>query len=231
MRAVVVLLMVCASLVEADIYTVMKEGDVKCYFEDVPQVRGRREKKKFCRPHILVTQNTLVVAAFSCIVQQDTGAERTAGSGLLIEASDPSENVVVAKTTDMIGRFAFTAPVGGEYALCFKTNTSSWFGAHATFKFYIDISVGSKAQDYDKIAKLEHLNKVDVKIRQLSDQIAEVRAEQKYLRELEGAWRALSEHVHASIIWWSLGQLVILLASGVFQMRYLKNFFKTKKLV
>jgi hypothetical protein len=176
-------------------------------------------------------QNTLVVASFSCIVQQDGGGERTAGSGLQIEASDPSENVVVAKTTDLIGRFAFTAPVGGEYALCFKTNTSTWFGAHATFKFYIDITVGSKAQDYDKIAKVEHLNKVDVKIRQVSDQIAEIRAEQKYLREVEGAWRALSENVHASVIWWSVGQLIILLASGIFQMRYLKNFFKTKKLV
>jgi hypothetical protein len=172
-----------------------------------------------------------VVASFSCVVQQDMGSERTEGSGLLVEASDPSENVVVAKTTDLIGRFAFTAPVGGEYALCFKTNTSSWFGVHATFKFYLDISVGSKAQDYDKIAKLEHLNKVDVKIRRLTDMVTEVRAEQKYLRERESAWRLLSESVHSSVIWWAVGQLIILLASGIFQMRYLKNFFKTKKLV
>lgn len=99
------------------------------------------------------------------------------------------------------------------------------------FKFYIDISVGSKAHDYEKIAKLEHLNKVDVKIRQLQDQVAEVRAEQKYLRELEHAWRELSESVHSNVVWWAVGQLLILIVSGVFQMRYLKNFFKTKKLV
>lgn len=151
--------------------------------------------------------------------------------GLLVEASDPSENVVLAKTTDMIGRFAFTAPVGGEYALCFKTNTSSWFGDSSSFKFYLDITVGTKAQDYDKIAKLEHLNKVDVNIRRLTDMVAEVRAEQKYLREREGMWRDLSERVHSSVIWWSVGQMIILVCSGVFQMRYLKNFFKTKKLV
>lgn len=171
------------------------------------------------------------MAAYSCIVQNDNGAERTHGSGLLVEASDPSENVVLAKTTDLIGRFAFTAPVGGEYALCFKTNTSNWFGSGAVFKFYLDITVGSKAQDYEKLAKLEHLNKVDVQIRRLTDMVSEVRSEQKYLREREGAWRSLSETVHSSVIWWSVGQLVILLASGIFQMRYLKNFFKTKKLV
>ncbi len=91
--------------------------------------------------------------------------------------------------------------------------------------------MGSKAHDYDKIAKLEHLNKVDVKIRQLQDQVAEVRAEQKYLRELEHAWRILSESVHSSVVWWSVGQMLILVVSGIFQMRYLKNFFKTKKLV
>ncbi len=68
-------------------------------------------------------------------------------------------------------------------------------------------------------------------IRRLTDLVAEVRAEQKYLREREGAWRLLSETVHSGVVWWSLFQLVILLASGVFQMRSLKNFFKTKKLV
>jgi hypothetical protein len=30
----------------ADIYTIMKEGDVKCFFEDVPEVRKRKEKKR-----------------------------------------------------------------------------------------------------------------------------------------------------------------------------------------
>lgn len=177
------------------------------------------------------------------------------GSGLLVEASDPSENVVFAKTTDLVGRFAFTSSgihcvffvfvffssfsfflmrsqiVSGEHALCFKTNTTAWYPPGTTFKFYLDITVGARAHDYEKMAKLEHLNKVDITIRRLGDMLSEIRAEQRYLRQREGAWRLLSETVHSGVVWWSVVQLIILVASGVFQMNALKNFFKTKKLV
>ena len=175
------------------------------------------------------------MASFACVPANEEDQENmqgvTGGAGLLVEASDPNENVVLSKTSELLGRFAFTAPLAGEYALCFKTNTSRWFGSNLDFKFYLDINVGARAQDYEKIAKLEHLNKVDVHIRKLTDMVTEIRAEQKYLREREAAWRNLSETVHSSVIWWAVAQLVILCASGVFQMRYLKNFFRTKKLV
>jgi hypothetical protein len=43
MRAVLFVVL-CLSLVAADIYATMKEGDVKCYFEDVPQVSETKKK-------------------------------------------------------------------------------------------------------------------------------------------------------------------------------------------
>ncbi len=46
MRALLVVVALCLSIAAADIYTIMKEGDVKCYFEDVPQVRKRKKEKK-----------------------------------------------------------------------------------------------------------------------------------------------------------------------------------------
>lgn len=172
------------------------------------------------------------MAAYNAVAQdQPNDTPREHGSGLLVEASDPSENVVYAKTTELIGRFAFTTSTSGEHALCFKTNTSSWFSSGTRFKFYLDITVGARAQDYEKMAKLEHLNAVDVTIRRLTDIVAEVRAEQKYLREREGAWRLLSESVHSGVFWWSVIQCAILVVSGVLQLRSLKNFFKSKKLV
>jgi hypothetical protein len=211
----------------------------------VSEDRGKKTKKIASSIHVFlrlftvthslpILQHTLVVAAYNTVPiteNQQPGEDREHGSGLMVEASDPSENVVFSKTTDLVGRFAFTTAVSGEHALCFKTNTTSWFGHGARFKFYLDITVGARAHDYEKIAKLEHLNKVDVSIRRLTDIVAEVRAEQKYLREREGAWRLLSETVHSGVIWWSVMQMIILIASGLFQMRSLKNFFKTKKLV
>ena len=36
---------------------------------------------------------------------------------------------------------------------------------------------------------------------------------------------------HASVLWWSLGQTVVLVCTGLWQMRHLKGFFEAKKLV
>jgi hypothetical protein len=55
------------------------------------------------------SQHTLVVAAYVVVpTDASQSGDRAEGSGLMVEASDPSENVVFAKTTELVGRFAFT---------------------------------------------------------------------------------------------------------------------------
>jgi hypothetical protein len=65
----------------------------------------------------VVMQHTLIVAAYVVVPSGGSqSGERSEGSGLLVEASDPSENVVFAKTTELVGRFAFTTT--GECFAC-----------------------------------------------------------------------------------------------------------------
>ena len=47
----------------------------------------------------------------------------------------------------------------------------------------------------------------------------------------EERFRQVSDSTNARVLWWSLGQTVILIFMGIWQMRHLKSFFEAKKLV
>ena len=44
--------------------------------------------------------------------------------GLKLTIQDPNQNTVLTKALDVEGRFALTSALGGEYLLCFATNSS-----------------------------------------------------------------------------------------------------------
>ena len=95
----------------------------------------------------------------------------------------------------------------------------------------MDVTTGTKAIDYENVAKAEHLSELENSMRQLVDKAREVRAEQKYLRTREINFRGLSENIYSRVMWWSASQVLILLISAFVQVRYLKNFFMKKKVV
>jgi len=139
--------------------------------------------------------------------------------------------MVLSKNVGNDGRIAFSSPLGGEYQICFITNTSRWFGAASRFKMELDIETGAHALDYAEIALAEDLNDIELEIRRLNDEAAEIIKEQQYLKERERGARDESESVNSKVMWWSLAETVLLVCSGFWQIRHLKAFFKQKKLV
>ena len=98
-------------------------------------------------------------------------------------------------------------------------------------KFFVDIKSGAGANDYKRIAKVEHLNELEKNMRMAIDRAVEIRSEQKYLRNREAIFRGKSEDIYSRVMWWSLSQVFILLITAFIQVRYLKNFFAKKKVV
>lgn len=95
----------------------------------------------------------------------------------------------------------------------------------------MDIQVGDHAQDYEQIAAKEKLSELQLRIRQLLDQVEQITKEQNYQRYREERFRQTSESTNSRVLWWAAGQTVVLLAVGAWQMRHLKKFFEVKKLV
>jgi hypothetical protein len=55
--------------------------------------------------------------------------------------------------------------VGGEYLVCFATNSSRWFNSPRKFRVDLRLDVGETGIDYAEVAKKEHLTDLEVEVR------------------------------------------------------------------
>ncbi|XP_043560062.1 transmembrane emp24 domain-containing protein 9-like [Chiloscyllium plagiosum] len=98
-------------------------------------------------------------------------------------------------------------------------------------RVHLDIQVGEHANDYVEIAAKDKLSELQLRVRQLIEQVEQIQKEQNYQRYREERFRVTSESTNQRVLWWSIVQTLILILTGIWQMRHLKSFFEAKKLV
>ncbi|XP_075533107.1 transmembrane p24 trafficking protein eclair [Dermacentor variabilis] len=196
------------------LYFHISETERKCFIEEVPE-------------------ETLVVGNYKCQLHDPkTGGfmQSSPGIGMHVEIRDPDDKTILSKVYSSEGRFSFTSHSPGEHVICLYSNSSSWFSG-SQLRVHLDIQVGEHAVDYGSVARKEKLTELQLRVRQLLDQVDQITKEQNYQRFREERFRQTSESTNSRVLWWSAGQTIILLLMGFWQMRHLKSFFEAKKLV
>jgi len=196
------------------LYFHIRETEKKCFIEEVPD-------------------ETLVVGKYKVeLFDKDTNdyLPTQNGIGMHVEVKDPEQKLVLSKTYSAEGRFSFTTHAPGEHLICLFSNSSAWFGG-GNLRVHLDIEVGEHAVDYNEVAGKEKLTELQLRVRQLLDQVEQISKEQNYQRYREERFRTTSESTNQRVFWWSIAQLSILVCTGMWQMRHLKKFFEAKKLV
>ncbi|KAI1301616.1 Transmembrane emp24 domain-containing protein eca [Halotydeus destructor] len=196
------------------LYFHIQEGERKCFIEEIPD-------------------DTLIVGNYKCqLFDPNTGgfAPSSPGIGMHVEVRDPDDKMILSKVYSSDGKFSFTSHTPGEHVICLYSNTSSWF-AGSQLRVHLDIQVGEHAVDYAQVAQKEKMSELQLRVRQLLDQVEQITKEQNYQRYREERFRLTSESTNSRVLWWSLAQTVILITMGFWQMKHLKSFFEAKKLV
>jgi len=150
--------------------------------------------------------------------------------GMHVEVRDPDDKIILSKVYSSEGKVTFTSHMPGEHVICLYSNSTKWFSG-TQLRVHLDIQVGEHAIDYANVAQKEKLTELQLRVRQLLDQVEQITKEQNYQRYREERFRQTSESTNQRVLWWALAQTVILLAMGAWQMRHLKSFFEAKKLV
>ncbi|CAO3655014.1 unnamed protein product [Mucor hiemalis] len=70
-----------------------------------------------------------------------------------------------------------------------------------------------------------------IEIEELAESILAVKAEQEYIVARERRHRDTAESTNARVKWWSVAQLVLLVAVCGWQVHYIKHFFEVKRSV
>lgn len=103
------------------------------------------------------------------------------GIGMHVEVRGPEDNIILSKAYSSEGRFSFTSHSPGEHIICIYSNSTRWF-AGGQLRVHLDIQVGEHAIDYQNIAHQEKLSELQLRIRQLLDQVEQITKEQNYQR-------------------------------------------------
>jgi len=135
------------------------------------------------------------------------------------QQEEPSGHVVVKTIGPLDGKFTFTSVEAGDHSICLSTNYTSWF-SHTHIRLYLDIVVGSTKADVE--TDRTHVSEIANKVRDLNQKLEDIRREQQYQREREEDFRDLSEATNARAVWYSLAQIVVLVATCTWQLRHLK---------
>ncbi|XP_060072861.1 transmembrane emp24 domain-containing protein eca-like [Ylistrum balloti] len=191
---------------------------------------GETEKKCFIEE---IPDETMVVGHYKVEILDNNINDYVPtvyGLGMHVEIRDPEDKVVMSRTYAAEGRFTFTSHLAGEHVVCLHSNSTAWFSS-GQLRVHLDIQVGEHAVDYSQIQAKDKLSELQLRIRQLLDQVEQITKEQNYQRYREERFRQTSESTNQRVLWWSIAQTLILLLTGFWQMRHLKSFFEAKKLV
>jgi hypothetical protein len=158
--------------------------------------------------------------------------EATGLSGISVHVTGPTPlktgglaKVFYSKQQAHQGKFALTGMETGSHRICFRSKATKLARISLTLK------VGVAAKDFHAIAKKSHLTPVEVELNKLLDSVTEIHAEQLYSRAREEELRDTNESTADRVKWFSLVTIVVLLCLGLWQIFYLKQYFRSKKLV
>ncbi|XP_071470872.1 transmembrane emp24 domain-containing protein 11-like isoform X1 [Marmota flaviventris] len=193
------------------------EREQKCLIEDVPG-------------------DTWVSGTFK-IQQWDTGKldfrEPGPGLGMFVTVTTYDDEVLLSKLFGPEGTFYFTSYSPGEHIICLESNSTRFVsaGERRLQRIHLDIRVGEHDLDAAIAQAKDKVNEVTFKLEHLMEQIEQILKEQNYQRDREEIFRKTSEDTNSNVLWWAFAQTLIFISVGVFQMKYLKDFFIAKKLV
>ena len=158
--------------------------------------------------------------------------EKTGLSDISVHVTGPTPlasgglaKVFYSKQQAHKGKFALTGMEAGSHRLCFLSKAKS------SARIVLNIRVGVAAKDFNSIAKKSHLAPVQLELNKLLDSVTEIHAEQMYARAREEELRDTNESTAERVTLFSFATIFMLLGLGSWQIFYLKQYFRSKKLV
>ncbi|KAK4556676.1 vesicle coat component [Recurvomyces mirabilis] len=141
-----------------------------------------------------------------------------------------------ARPRDVAGenRLAFTSHADSAFDVCFENILSHTPHASAmasTRHIELDIDIGADAKDWSAIQAGEKLKPVEAELRRLSESAKEVADEMDYLRTREIKLRDTNESTNERVKWFAVGTMGMLVSLGVWQIVYLRAYFRSKHLI
>lgn len=210
-----VLALFAAFEVVSGLHFYINTDETKCFFEDLPV-------------------DTIAVGKFAVYEWSDNSNDYVENSSNLkleitVDETFDNNHRVVSQKNSPIGQFTFTSLDSGEHKFCITPRHTNW-SSKSKHRVFFDLVMGDATQFVDSKRDKE-VSYLTMRTNELVRKLTALKQEQSLLRIKESGFRDVSEHVNSRSVKWTIIQLVVLIATGCYQMFYLKNFFVKQKVV
>uniref|UniRef100_A0A8D0NAS1 Transmembrane emp24 domain-containing protein 9 n=3 Tax=Sus scrofa TaxID=9823 RepID=A0A8D0NAS1_PIG len=197
-------------------YLEVRELEEKCFIQEIPD-------------------GTVVIGNYKTELY-DPAVEKYQPSpqwiNLFVFVKDPENKNLLSRQYGPRGSFTFTSQSPGEHQICLHLESIRFALFYdGKLAIHLDMQLGERTNDYTELVANDKLSLLHLRIQQLVEQVEKIQKEQEYQRWREERFRQTSESTNQRVLWWSILQTFILVATGIWQMLHLKSFFKAKKLV
>lgn len=203
----------CFLVLAAAMYFDLGEQEERCIIEEIPI-------------------DTLVTGYFLLEPWEQTKPKNSPHLGVTVTVRDPNHEVQMTKRYGKYSKFTFTAHESGQHYFCFQTNSSRFsVFVREKLKLHLDIQMGEHIINHHTKKTKDSMQNLEETLYHLIDQAILITRHQEYQREKEERFRRVSEDTYSKVLWWALVQTTLLLSVGFWQIKRLKDFFISKKLV
>lgn len=129
-------------------------------------------------------------------------------------------------------RVAFTSHHNAAFDVCFTNQLESRWTHHTLSReIELDIESGAAARDWNAVQAAEKLKPVELELRKAEELTLEIVEELQYLKAREERMRDTNESTNSRVKWFSITIVFSLIGLGVWQIQYLRHYFKVKHII
>lgn len=151
-----------------------------------------------------------------------------------IKVTDTKEQTLFSKEEAGTGKFAFTLDDYDMFSICFsgrKQDGSKSRSSKEEINVKLNVKRGVEAKSYSDLAKAEKLKPMELELKKLEDLAEAIVSDFAYMKSREKLMRDTNESTNSRVLWFSIFSMAVLLGLALWQVFYLKRFFKAKKLI
>eukprot|EP00050_Salpingoeca_kvevrii_P007636 m.297508 g.297508 ORF g.297508 m.297508 type:complete len:210 (+) comp13624_c0_seq1:188-817(+) len=150
-----------------------------------------------------------------------------------LEITDSRGHPVYRKEDASKGKFAFTSDDYDVFEICF--NSEMHDDSHAQPDQHrvitLDLKLDADARNYDELAKASKLKPMEIELKRLEDLAESIVQDFARMKQREIEHRDTNESTNERMLTFSVISMLCLLALAVWQVLYLKRYFKSKNLI
>lgn len=154
-----------------------------------------------------------------------------------LEVKDTKGHILYNKEDAIKGKFAFTTEQFDIFDICFETKTNPMNQKQhlspqkSTKEVTLKLKHGIETKDYDALAKASQLKPLEVELSRLEDLSNAIVTDFAYMKQREEEMRNTNESTNNKVLYFSIFSMGCLMTLAIWQVLYLRRYFKAKRLI